>query len=131
MANIKNLQMWNDICRDVRVHISKSFFGFYTTATYIPTDSIIDAHTIEYTPTDGERLRHIMFSPRAILSDVIGDYHPKPTVNGNYMMEVCCSRDWNFVALQLHQYLRLNYEPVTETLIFEGEEARIISRLFK
>ena len=43
MANIKNLQMWNTICVDARISISKSLFGLHTTATYNPTNSVIDA----------------------------------------------------------------------------------------
>ena len=40
MANIKNLQMWNDICADARISISKSMLGLKTTATYIPTQRV-------------------------------------------------------------------------------------------
>ncbi len=29
MSNIKNMQMWNDICADARISISKSLFGLY------------------------------------------------------------------------------------------------------
>ena len=52
MSNIKNLQMWRNICADVRVSIGHSFFGLKTTATYIPTDSVIDARTIDYSQQD-------------------------------------------------------------------------------
>ena len=48
MANIKNLQMWNSICADARISISKSMFGLRTTATFSPTNSVIDANTFEY-----------------------------------------------------------------------------------
>ncbi len=45
MANIKQLQMWNSICADARISISKSLFGLRTTAVYNPTNSVIDAQT--------------------------------------------------------------------------------------
>ena len=52
--------MWNTICADARVSISKSLFGLRTTATYTPSNSVIDAESFEYTPADGERLtRHL------------------------------------------------------------------------
>ena len=44
MANIKNLQMWNTICTDARISISKSMLGLRTTATYIPSNSVIDVN---------------------------------------------------------------------------------------
>ena len=130
MANIKNLQMWNDICTDARISISKSMLGLKTTATYVPTQSVIDARTIEYTPQDGDQIRRILESPVNELAKAIGDFRPKDIPNGNYMLEVARSRDGQFVALLLQQFTRMSYEPVTKTLFFEGESAKVISQLF-
>ncbi len=130
MANIKNLQMWKDICADARIRISKSLFGLKTTAVYEPTQSIIDIRTIEYTPQDGDRLHRILSAPREELAEVIDGFRPKEVPNGNYMLEVARSRDGQFVALLLQQFTRMSYEPVTGTLFFEGDDARIISQLF-
>ena len=130
MANIKNLQMWNDICTDARISISKSMLGLKTTATYVPTQSVIDARTIEYTPQDGDRIRRILESSVNELAKAIGDFRPKDIPNGNYMLEVARSRDGQFVALLLQQFTRMSYEPVTKTLFFEGESAKVISQLF-
>lgn len=130
MVNIKHLQMWNGICADACIGISKSLFGLRTTAVYTPTNSIIDARTIELSPADGEHLRRILSSPRKELAQAIGDFRPKPVVNGNYMTEVCASRDGAFLAVLLQQFTRMSYEPVTDVLIFEGDEARAIAKLF-
>ena len=130
MANIKNLQMWNTICNDLRINISKSFFGMRTKATYKQTGSTIKARTIEYSPSDGERLKSILATPKEQMSKSIGDYRPKPTVNGNYMIEICKSEDNKFIVLQLLQFNRLEYEPVSELLFFEGDEAKTIGKLF-
>ena len=130
MANIKNLQMWNDICADARISISKSMLGLKTTATYVPTQSVIDARTIEYTPQDGDRIRRILESSVNELAKAIGDFRPKEVPNGNYMLEVVRSRDGPFAALLLQQFTRMSYEPVTKTLFFEGEAAKVISQLF-
>ena len=130
MANIKNLQMWNDICADARISISKSMLSLKTTATYVPTQSVIDARTIEYTPQDGDRIRRILESSVNELAKAIGDFRPKEVPNGNYMLEVVRSRDGQFVALLLQQFTRMSYEPVTKTLFFEGEAAKVISQLF-
>lgn len=130
MANIKNLQMWNDICADARISISKSMLGLKTTAVYVPTQSVIDVRTIEYSPQDGDRLRSILSIPRKDLAETINGFRPKDVPNGNYMMEVCRSRDGQFVALLLQQFTRMSYEPVTDTIFFEGADAQIISQLF-
>ena len=130
MANIKNLQMWNTICADARVSISKSLLGLRTTAIYTPSTSVIDANTFEYSPADGERLKHLLDTPSEKLATAIGDYLPKPTVNGNYMAEVCASRDGAFLVVQLFQFAHLSYEPVTDVLVFEGDAARCVKQLF-
>ena len=130
MANIKNMQMWNSICADARISISKSMFGLRATATFSPTNSVIDANTFEYSPADGERLKRLLDTSREKLAAAIGDFRPKATVNGNYMAEVCASRDGAFLAVQLHQFIRMSYEPVTDVIVFEGDDARIVKQLF-
>ena len=130
MANITSLQMWDNICNDARIGISKSLFGLRTTATYKRTGSVIDARTLEYTQPDGEKLRHILTSPRERLGQAAAGFRPKPIVNGNYTAEVCTSRDGQFACVRLLQFSVLNYEPVTDVLFFEGDEARAVAGLF-
>ena len=122
--------MWNSICADARIGISKSLFGLRSTAVYNPTNSVIDARTIELSPADGEQVRRILSSSRENLAQAIGNFRPKPVVNGNYMVEVCTSRDGAFLAILLQQFTRMSYEPVTDVLIFENDEARTIAKLF-
>ena len=128
--NIKKLKMWKSICNDMRIHASNSLFGLRTIASYTPTNSIIYAKTIEFSPTDGKQLKDILESPRTTLVKAIGNFRPKATVNGNYMAEVCASEDNAFVAVQLYQFSRMSYEPVTNILCFEGEEAHAVKQLF-
>lgn len=130
MANIKNMQMWNTICADVRISISKSLLGLRTTMTYTPSNSIIDANTFEYSPADGDRLKRLLDTPREKLVDALGDFRPKTVANGNYLAEVCISRDGAFLAVLLLQFTHLSYEPVTDVLVFEGDIARAVRQLF-
>lgn len=130
MSSIKNLQMGSTICADSRIGISKSLLGLRTTATYLPTSSIVDSRVIGYSPADGERLKQILALPRSEMSKAIGDFRPKPVDNANYLLEVCTSRDGRFVALLLLHYVLMGYEPVTDVLCFEDMEAYIVSRLF-
>ena len=131
MANIKTLQMWDSICADSRISISKSFLGLKTTATYVPTQSIIDVKIIEYTQKDGERLLRILQTQQEKLNEAINDFRPKEVSNGNYLLEVCKSRDGLFVCLLLKQFSQITYEPVTDALIFEGDKAKALSSLFQ
>lgn len=130
MANITHLQMWKDICADARIGISKSLFGLKTTATFIPTGSIISVHTSEYSPADGSRISTILKDSQESLAKTIGTFRPKQTQNGNYKAEVCVSNDEMFAAVQLFQYQDLDYSAVTNVHIYEGENAKLIKQLF-
>lgn len=130
MANIKNMQMWKDVCADARISIKTSMLGLKTTAVYVATQSIIDARTIEYSPQDGDRLRRILSTQKEDLAKAINGFRPKEVSNGNYKLEIIRSRDGQFIALLLQQFLQMSYEPVTSTLFYEGADAQIISQLF-
>ena len=130
MANIKNLQMWENICADARIRINKSMFGLRTTAIYGPTNSVIDANTYEYSPEDGKHIKRILEMPQEKMAEAINDYQPKTTDYGNYLAEVCLSRDKHFLIVQLFQFMKLNYEPATEVLVFEDKAAEMLARLF-
>lgn len=130
MANIKSLQIWNSICKDARISITKSMFGLRTTAVYNPTGSIIDARILEFSPADGSQLKSILVSSRIDLTKAIGNFRPKSIGNGNYLAEVCTSRDGAFLAVLLKQFIQLHYEPVTEVLIFEGNDALAVGKMF-
>lgn len=96
--------MWNTICADAHISVSKSLFGLRTTAVYNPTNSTIDALTIELSPADGEQLRRILCSSHEDLAKAIGNFRPKSVANGNYMAEVCASRDGAFLTVLLKQF---------------------------
>ena len=130
MANIKNLRMWESICNDARISIKKSLFGLRSTAIYAPTNSVIDASSLEYSPVDGAKIKQLLSMPREKMAAAIGDFHPKTVDYGNYMAEVAVSRDKTFMVMQLFQFQQLNYEAVTDVLIFEGQEAETVARIF-
>ena len=122
--------MWESICTDDRIDIKKSLFGLRTTATYKPTNSVIDANSLEYSSEDGGRIKRILELPREKRAAAISDFHPKRADYGNYLAEVCTSRDGAFLAVQLFQFQSLNYEVKTDVLVFEGEETATVARLF-
>ena len=123
--------MWDSICTDARISITKSMFGLRSTAIYRPTNSVIDSDTFEYSPEDGKHIKSILEMPRERMADSIQGFHPTTVDYGNYLAEVGLSRDGAFMAVQLFQFVKLNYEPATEVLVFEGKEAATISNLFQ
>lgn len=129
MANIKSLRMWKDICADTRIYVSKSWLGFKTLAKCASTGSVIDAKKIELSQQEGDSLCRVLHSSTETLLKAVENLHLNETPNGNYILEACVSRDGTYVALLLLQYKQLDYESVTDVLVYEGESAQIISRI--
>lgn len=112
------------ISTDARISVKKPFFKLCPIVVYNRTDSIVDARVIELSPADGNYLRwHILCASPGKVAEAIGDFRPKPIINGNYLAEVCSSRDGEFLAIQLLQFSSMNYEPVTDVIIYEGDDA--------
>ena len=129
MAYIKNLQMWNDICADAHIGISSQLFGLKTKVTYLTTQSVIEADTYGFRPSVGEQLLSILTAPRTELASAIGNFRPKRVTNGHYLLEIARSRDRRFIALRLLQFQNFVYKPVTDTLFYEDEDARLINQM--
>ena len=123
--------MWKDICADARISVSKTLLGLRTTASYVITGSSLSAKIIEFSPADGEKLKNILESARSQVVEVMDDFRPKAVANGNYMAEVCYAQDGKFLAVQLYQFARMSYEPVTEVKIYEGDTAQTMVKLFQ
>ena len=130
MTNIKNLQMWDSICNDTRIGIVKSFFGLRSKIVYLPTKSEIDVKEVELTPNDGRRIKAFLEAPHIGLAKAIGGFRPEKVDLGNYMLELCISRDGNFAVAQLFHFELLCYVPVTGIIAFEGEDARVFGQMF-
>ena len=129
MVNIKSLQIWDEICTDARLSVSKSLFGLKTTAIYKPTGSKLDANIAGYSPSDGAKLKHIIETLHENPAKDLDDFRPKPIPNGNYQIEVCASLDGEYLAVMLYQFIHLGYEPVSGMHIFEGEKARLLKQI--
>ena len=119
------------VSSDNRIIVRKSLFGLHATLIYKPTGSVVDARVLEFSSDDGEQLKRILSASGEEREKAIGAFRPKPVTNGNYLAEICVSRDGSFLAVQLLQFSMLKYEPVTDALIFEGDEARLVSKLFQ
>lgn len=132
MANIKSLQMWSNICSDNRINVCKSFFGMMTTVKYAPTGSVIEAKRLKLSIPDGQRLHRILQATRDNLAKVAENFHINSIPNGNYMLEACVSQDASFAVMHLLQYKESDYEykPISEVVLYEGEEAKIINQIF-
>lgn len=128
MANIRRMQMADAVCSHPRIALGTAMLGLRTTVTYTQTNSPCEVKYYEYSVEDGTMLEGILRDTKPAASR---GFHPQPTVNGNYRVEICMARDHSFLAVNLLRYSLLGYKPVGEPLVFEAEEAEAYSLLFE
>ena len=128
MASIKNLEMAAALSAYKNITIKKSLFS--TKAVYEPTQSIVKPVVLEYTPTSGEYLAHLLSLPLDKMAEQIKQKgKPATAPIGHFHLEVCLSDDHQFCALQLFRVMDFSYTPIFEPRFYEGKEVESIVKL--
>ena len=128
MSSIKNLEMAAALSTYQHIEIKKSLFS--TKAIYTPTQSQAKAIILEYTPSEGERVEHLLEMPLdKMAADIQQKGKPVAGANGNFRLELCLSDDHQFCALQLFRFSDFQYKPVFEPRFYEGKDAEYITQL--
>jgi hypothetical protein len=128
MSSIKNLEMAAALSTYEHIEIKKSLFS--TKAIYTPTQSQAKAIILEYTPSEGERVEHLLDMPLdKMAADIQQKGKPVAGANGNFRLELCLSDDHQFCGLQLFRFGDFKYNPVFEPRFYEGKDAETIAQL--
>ena len=128
MSSVKNLEMAAALSTYQHIEIKKSLFS--TKAIYTPTQSQAKAVILEYTPSEGERVEHLLEMPLdKMAADIQQKGKPVAGANGNFRLELCLSDDHQFCALQLFRFGDFQYKPVFEPRFYEGKDAEYITQL--
>lgn len=128
MSSIKNLDMAAAVSAYKNITIKKSLFS--TKAIYTPTGSTIKAMVLEYSPSEGEKVKRLLDMPLdKMTADIEQKGKPKTGVNGNFRLEVCLSDDHQFCALQLFRFADLCYSSLYEPRFYEGTDVENITKL--
>ena len=110
------------------ITIKKSLFS--TKVLYTPTGSTIKAMVLEYSPSEGEKVKRLLDMPLdKMTADIEQKGKPKTGVNGNFRLEVCLSDDHQFCALQLFRFADLCYSSLYEPRFYEGTDVENITKL--
>ena len=131
MSRFFSVEIASTVSEHPHVSIKKSFFGLFANAYYNVTNSQIDSYENSYSRETGERIKPLFsVGDKYVIGCTkdIGSLHQQP--NGNYRLDICISRDRQFIALQLFHFENLMYRPVTDVRYFEGEQAEAIEKLF-
>ena len=110
------------------IEIKKSLFS--TKAIYTPTQSQAKAIILEYTPSEGERVEHLLDMPLdKMAADIQQMGKPAAGANGNFRLELCLSDDHQFCAVQLLRFGDFQYKPVFEPRFYEGKDVEAVALL--
>ena len=128
MSSIKHLEMAAALSVYTHIEIKKSLFS--TKVIYTPTQSQIKAYILEYSPSEGEHVEHLLDMPLdKMAADIQQKGKPAAGVNGNFRLELCLSDDHQFCGLQLFRFGDFKYNPVFEPRFYEGKDAETIAQL--
>ena len=128
MSSIKNLDMAAAVSAYKNITIKKSLFS--TKAIYTPTGSTVKAMALEYSPSEGEKVKRLLDMPLdKMAADIEQKGKTKTGVNGNFRLEVCLSDDHQFCALQLFRFADFSYRPFYEPRFYEGTDVEYITKL--
>ncbi|MBQ9466584.1 MAG: hypothetical protein IJU62_06385 [Muribaculaceae bacterium] len=128
MPSINSLEMAAAISSRSDIIIKKSWFT--TKAVYTPTQSVVKVHVLEYNPTEGSRLEHLLsLSPSKMAAELRQKGKPVPAAIGNYRLELCLSEDGRFGALQLFRFGDLRNNPICEPRFYAGEDVQCIAQI--
>ena len=90
MSSIKHLDMAAAVSVYTNITVKKSLFS--TKVIYTPTGSKVKAMVLEYSPSEGEKVLHLLDLPlEKMAADISQNGKPATGANGHFRMEVCLS----------------------------------------
>jgi len=129
MASLKNLAMSADIVKNEHIDIKKTFWGFHEKVIFNQTGSEVEVKQIEFTTEAGKQLEKLLKTPTSKLADALADcgkIQQRPM--SNVKLDICVSKDRQFLALQLFNYYDLMFHPVTGVRVLEGKIAQLFAK---
>lgn len=133
MATINKLSMAQTIKSYPKIDEEKSMLGLIKTYYYSPTRSKINAFTLDFSPSMGEKVDMVLKSPNECIDRALTKcgYIMNTTI-GHWHLEACMSQDKSFAALQLFKYENFEFYPVSDVKIYEGDTARkVVSAIIR
>ena len=131
MENISKMMMARAVFNKPYIKTEKKFFGFKTNVTYTKTNSPVVGICLDYSPTEGQKVKEIVeASPSALDAVVQKNGHPKTGDNGALPLKLSYSQDREFAALHLQQFSGFEYHNVGGIRFVERDEAHKLLTAF-
>lgn len=129
--NIAKMEMASALFNQIYIKTEKSFFGLKTKVTYAPTKSNVVGVTLDFNPTEGQKVRAILEADQSELIAILKkEGRPVTSDNGNLRLNLCYSQDHEFAALHLQQFQGFEYRTVGKIRFATGNEAKKLLTAF-
>jgi len=130
MASFNKLAMAAAVASQSYIDIRSTLFGLCRKIIYTPTQSPVRPMMQEYSPASGDQLQRLLKLPvEKWAAEMKAHGKPQPTAIGKFRLEACLSDDRQFCAVQLTCFGDTYYEPVTEPIFFQGDEAKLAAAI--
>ena len=133
MSNFKNMEIAPTVAANPNIKVTSGFLGLNTKVYYRPTLSEVKSIRDYYTVDSGRVLQQFLtkFQNDPHSATKIPELDLETNPNGNYCLEICVSRDAQFIALQLLRFSDLAYNPISDLMVYEGHEAEMLCRVLR
>lgn len=106
-------------------------FGLFHRLIYAPTGSSLEFADRFYPPILREELKELFtLNDQALANRLAKINRYEQAINGNMFVECCFSKDKEFVAIRLMQYVQIDYQPVSEVRFLQGDATKQAAKVF-
>lgn len=85
-----------------------------------------------YNPGNGDTIKRMLnLGIDGLKKGIKGKGLPEPIAIGNMQLNICYTQDFNFLAMQMEQFVDYLYKPTTDIVIAEGDDAQQILTAIK
>lgn len=127
MSFINNVEMAKALFQKSCIKVEKAFFGLQTKVIYTLTNSPVVGDYQEYDTINGRKIKYFLELPSTKLAkELQKGTKIEPAENGVFSLCFCYSKDHQFAAFLLSQYIEFDYCPVSDIRFVQGGEAEAL-----
>lgn len=124
MSKFESIALSLTVVQSGKVNWQKGLFGKY--AAYAPTHSRVDSYRNFYAEQEAERVLQLINASADEADSQLEQLAGLNTIDkGPVRMDLCMSRDHQFIALQLFRQSAQGYVPISEVTYLEGRRAEL------
>lgn len=125
MSRFEAIDLSQAVAQCGKVKRQRSLFGTHT--VYLPTSSRIDSYRNYFGEQEGSSLLQLAKAQTEETTSILEQLNELKTDDkGTIRMDLCISRDHQFIAFQLFRQSAEAYTPISKVTYLEGHSAELL-----